>query len=125
MGKPSAPAVSTADFGACSNPGITYDASHYHHFMPSNTDQFPLDATSDIASLESEICLRLEYDECDASSDAVGACHRARWRFSGYVGQEAADAWNQALGVDRYVGCGLLAAGLKFSWFEIGVSFFF
>jgi len=103
MGKPSAaPAASSANFGACSNPGITYDASHHHSFVPSNTDQFPLDASADIASLEAEICSRLEEDACGASSDAIGACHRAQRSFSGYAGQKAVDVWNQALGVDRY-----------------------
>jgi hypothetical protein len=80
--------------------------------VPSNTDHFPLDASPDIASLESDICDRLEEEECDASSRAIEACHKARWMFSGYAGQEAADAWNRAMAVGntRYV----WAAGMGF-----------
>ncbi|KAF7502731.1 hypothetical protein GJ744_005212 [Endocarpon pusillum] len=91
--------LSSYNFGDCSNPGITYDSSQLS-FAPSNTDAFPFSSSSDIAKLESKICDRLRGDECSASPEAIAACDRARRSFSGYAGQQAAEAWNEALGVD-------------------------
>lgn len=87
------------DFGSCSNPGIIYDPSNYS-FKPSDAVQFSFTASPDIATLESEICRQLRHDECGASSEATVACDQARWSFSGFAGQQAADAWNRALGLD-------------------------
>ena len=92
------------DFGTCSNPGITYSppsaSQNSGGYSPLNTNQFPHDFTTDIASLESYICSRLQSSNCKASDDAIQACETGFWNYAGLVGQAAASQWNHALGLD-------------------------
>ena len=92
------------DFGTCSNPGIIYNPPSPNQnsggFSPINTNEFPHDFTTDIASLESYICSRLQSSNCKASDDAIQACESAFWNYAGLAGQAAASQWNHALGLD-------------------------
>ena len=90
------------DFGSCPNPGITWDydldGSGQFGFAPTDQNEFPHGFSSDISTLEIYICNRLE-SVCNASPPAIRACHNAFELYSGLAGQNAADSWNEALGL--------------------------
>jgi hypothetical protein len=94
--------TSPLDFGSCPNPGITWDydldGSGQYGFAPTDQNEFPHGFSSDISSLEVYMCDRLE-STCNASPPAVEACHVAFELYSGLAGQNAADSWNEALGL--------------------------
>lgn len=94
--------ASSLDFGSCPDPGITWDydldGSGQFGFAPTNQNEFPHGFSSDISSLEVYICDRLE-TICNASPSAVLACQVAFELYSGLAGQNAADSWNEALGL--------------------------
>lgn len=94
--------TSPLDFGSCPNPGITWDydldGSGQFGFAPTDPNEFSHGFSSDISSIESFICDRLE-SICNASPPAVQICRVAFELYSGLAGQNAADSWNEALGL--------------------------
>lgn len=94
--------TNTFDFGSCPDPGITWDydldGSEQFGFAPTDQTEFPHGFSPDISTLEVYICNRLG-SVCNASPSAVQACQNAFELYSGLSGQNAADSWNEALGL--------------------------
>ncbi|KAH0548536.1 hypothetical protein GP486_007921 [Trichoglossum hirsutum] len=87
------------DFGQCPDLGIQFDPVNII-FKPTDDmyDAQTIVYSPDISSVTGPMCDILEND-CQASQDAITACRAAQESSSNLAGEDAADAWNDALGV--------------------------
>ena len=89
------------DFGTCTNPTIKFaaglDGRKEAAFAPVNAADFNHGSALNIGVISAFICQQLA-DKCKASAEATGACARGQSAAAGLKGQEAADAFNAALG---------------------------
>lgn len=92
----------TLDFGSCSNPTIKFadglDGRKEASFAPNNDADFNHGSALNIGVISGFICQQLN-DKCKAGADAVAACEKGKEAAANAKGQDAADAFNAALGV--------------------------
>ncbi|KAH0537444.1 hypothetical protein FGG08_005752 [Glutinoglossum americanum] len=90
-------AATGLDFGQCPDIELSFDLANAV-FKPANNILFPVPSSPNISPVTDAMCSILSSD-CQASSAAIAACRAAQASTSGLTGQDAADAWNEALGV--------------------------
>lgn len=90
------------DFGDCANPAIEFapqaDRGNADAFAAVDQDDFNHGSANNINVISGFICSQLA-SSCNAAQDAVDACDDAEAAADGLSGQDAADAFNDALGV--------------------------
>ncbi|KAJ4415922.1 hypothetical protein N0V82_007043 [Gnomoniopsis sp. IMI 355080] len=90
------------DFGDCANPAIEFapqaDRGNADAFAAVDQTDFNHGSANNINVISGFICSQLA-SSCNAAQDAVDACDDAQAAANGLSGQDAADAFNNALGV--------------------------
>ncbi|KAF2195689.1 hypothetical protein K469DRAFT_616473 [Zopfia rhizophila CBS 207.26] len=90
-----------AAFGSCADPTIVFgtpsDGRQEDAFEAADLETFPHGSALNIAVISDFICSQLT-NKCDAGEDAVATCEQASAAATGLEGQDAADAFNSALG---------------------------
>ncbi|KAF2877762.1 hypothetical protein BDV95DRAFT_479579, partial [Massariosphaeria phaeospora] len=88
-------------FGSCADPtivfGPTSDGRQEDAFEPSDIATFPQGSALNIDIISNFICDQL-VNACEADEAALATCETAAAAASGLEAQEAADAFNAALG---------------------------
>ncbi|KAH7148976.1 hypothetical protein B0J13DRAFT_523632 [Dactylonectria estremocensis] len=88
------------DLGVCTEPTIMYvenqDGMLGFGYKPTNNDNFPHGASPDIRSITDFICSNLQ-NVCRAPTESVDVCKTAAAAADGKEGQDAADAFNNAI----------------------------
>ncbi|KAI4221832.1 MAG: hypothetical protein LQ349_007755 [Xanthoria aureola] len=89
------------DFGSCSDPTIKFadglDGRKEASFAPNSDADFNHGSALNIGVISGFICQQLN-DKCKAGADAVAACKKGKEAAANAKGQDAADAFNAALG---------------------------
>ncbi|KIW95467.1 uncharacterized protein Z519_04052 [Cladophialophora bantiana CBS 173.52] len=92
---------SSLDLGSCPDPTIIFadglDGRNQPAFEPHDLTLFPHGSALNIKVITDFICQQLN-DKCKASQQALDACNQGATAAQAQTGQEAADAFNQALG---------------------------
>ena len=91
------------DFGSCSDPTIKFadglDGRKEASFAPNSDADFSHGSALNIGVISGFICQQLN-DKCKAAADAVAACEKGKEAAANVKGQDAADAFNVALGAN-------------------------
>lgn len=66
-------------------------------YAPCDGNRFPVEPSTNLASIESAICYLLAESGYGAYLDAVGFCRQVLWVYSGLAGQDDSHIWNDAL----------------------------
>ncbi|KAL8669485.1 MAG: hypothetical protein Q9168_005919, partial [Polycauliona sp. 1 TL-2023] len=89
------------NLGSCTDPTIKFadglDGRKEPSFIANNAKDFPHGSALGIGVISGFICQQLN-DKCKASADAVAACKKGADAAASLKGQDAADAFNAALG---------------------------
>lgn len=89
------------DFGSCSDPTIKFadglDGRKEASFAPNSDADFNHGSALNIGVISGFICQQLN-DKCKAGEEAVAACEKGKEAAANAKGQDAADAFNAALG---------------------------
>ncbi|KAL8993742.1 MAG: hypothetical protein Q9169_006124 [Polycauliona sp. 2 TL-2023] len=91
------------DLGDCTDPTIKFaeglDGRKEASFIANNQAEFPHGSAQKIGIISDFVCQKLN-DKCKAGADAVAACNQGAEAAASLEGQDAADAFNAAVGGD-------------------------